>query len=414
VTCTNNRLNQLTGRHAPGVAWPDLRHHAVVAHGTTAERVKSSDPIKREAAPDAHATKGRVHRVKLRSVAAMAAAIPLVLTLGVAITAAAAGTLDTTACLPAAGTPSPGDTTDPVPAARDLSTEQRANARTIYAVGAQLGIPHRGEVIAIATALQESTLINRTVATDHDSLGLFQQRPSKGWGSPAQILNPVYSSTAFYQRLRQVPRWQELPLTQAAQAVQRSAYPNAYAKWETLAMSLATDVGAGIARTIPGNLENCAGTCPELAGNGANATPDAGCVAAATVLARAKTWLTAWGGGPVPYLLSGNSATWFHGYRRDCSGYVSMALGLPGPGLNTAGLAAASTVISKPELRPGDLLINTAPNGAGHVVLFDHWNDASMSSYVGYEQSGDGGTHHRTIPYPYYGTYPMIPYRYGN
>jgi len=354
-----------------------------------------------------------VDRVKLRAVAAIAAVIPLVLTLGVAITAAAAGALDTTACLPLTASSPAGNITDATAAAPDLSPEQRANARTIYAVGAQLGIPHRGEIIALATALQESTLINRTVATDHDSLGLFQQRPSTGWGTPAQILNPVYASTAFYQQLRRVPNWQELPLTQAAQAVQRSAYPNAYAKWETLATSLAADVGAGTPRTIPGDLDHCVSTCPELTTNGGgNATPDAGCVAAATVLARAKTWLTAWAGGPVPYLLSSNSATWFHGYRRDCSGYVSMALGLPGPGLNTAGLAAASTVISKPQLRPGDLLINTAPNGAGHVVLFDHWNDASRSSYIGYEQSGDGGTHHRTIPYPYYGSYPMIPYRY--
>jgi hypothetical protein len=124
--------------------------------------------------------------------------------------------------------------------------------------------------------------------------------------------------------------------------------------------------------------------------------------------------LTAWAGGPVPYLSSGAPADWFQGYRRDCSGYVSMALGLAGPGLNTSGLAARSTAISKVDLRPGDLLINTAPNLRGHVVLFERWVDASMTRYYGYEQSGDAGTHHRIIPYPYFGDYPMVPYRFGN
>jgi hypothetical protein len=137
------------------------------------------------------------------------------------------------------------------------------------------------------------------------------------------------------------------------------------------------------------------------------------CVEAATVFGRAQSWLTAWAGGPVPYLSSGDPADWFQGYRRDCSGYVSMALGLAGPGLNTSGLAARSTIISKLDLRPGDLLINTAPDLRGHVVLFESWTDASMSSYYGYEQSGDGGTHRRVIPYPYFGGYPMTPYRFG-
>jgi hypothetical protein len=97
-----------------------------------------------------------------------------------------------------------------------------------------------------------------------------------------------------------------------------------------------------------------------------------------------------WNGGPVPYLSSSDSVTWFGGYRRDCSGYASMALGLPGPGLTTAGLAARATPIQKAELRAGDLLINSAPDLAGHVVIFDHWTDTAMTSYLGYEQSGDG------------------------
>ena len=136
------------------------------------------------------------------------------------------------------------------------------------------------------------------------------------------------------------------------------------------------------------------------------------CTDAVLVLARADTWLTAIDGGPVPYLSSIDPTTWLDGYRRDCSGYASMALGLPGPGLTTAGLAANAIPIDKTQLRAGDLLINPAPDLAGHVVIFDRWTDAAMTSYLGYEQSGDGGTHHRTIWYPYYDGYQMSPYRW--
>jgi hypothetical protein len=116
----------------------------------------------------------------------------------------------------------------------------------------------------------------------------------------------------------------------------------------------------------------------------------------------------------VPYLSSNDPTTWFDGYRRDCSGYASMALGLPGPGLDTAALAARSVPIQKAELRPGDLLIDPASDSDGHVVIFDRWADATMTSYLGYEQSGDGGTHHRVItPYPYFGgDAQMGPYRW--
>lgn len=88
-----------------------------------------------------------------------------------------------------------------------------------------------------------------------------------------------------------------------------------------------------------------------------------------------------------------------------------MALGLAGPGLNTIQLAQRSTVIAKTELKPGDLMIKPDTNLNGHVVLFAGWTDASMNSYYGFEQSTGGGTHYRKIPYPYFGTYSMTPYR---
>jgi hypothetical protein len=261
-------------------------------------------------------------------------------------------------------------------------------------------VPAQGWIVAVATAIQESSLINLPHlgdANNADSLGLFQQRPSQGWGSPAQLVDPIYAATQFYRHLLAVPDWQRLPLARAAQAVQRSGTPDAYGRWQTDATRIVAAVsGAASARDGPG-----------LAAAYADAARPAG-----SMLARAATWLTAWNGGPVPYLSSADPATWLHGYRRDCSGYASMALDLPGPGLDTAGLAAHATPIGKVDLRPGDLLINPAPDSAGHVVIFDHWVDATMTTYVGFEQSSDGGTHRRAIPYPYVGGYPMSPVRF--
>lgn len=292
-----------------------------------------------------------------------------------------------------------------------FDSEQVGNAETIVSVGAQLGVPVRGRVIAVATALQESGLRNLT-GGDRDSVGLFQQRPSQGWGSVQQLRDPVYAATRFYRKLLTVAGWQQMALTRAAQAVQHSAWPDAYAKHESAADALVTAIeGSGEWQSIPEDLQQCVSTCPGASGGNSSAAPT-GCASGEAVLARAATWLTAWNDGPVPYRSSADPATWVAGYRRDCSGYASMALGLPGPGLNSAGLAARSTPIRKADLSAGDLLINPAPNLAGHVVIFDHWTDATMSSYVGYEQSGDGGTHHRVIPYPYFGGYLMSLYRW--
>jgi murein DD-endopeptidase MepM/ murein hydrolase activator NlpD len=113
--------------------------------------------------------------------------------------------------------------------------EQRSNAAGIVDVGRKMAVPPRGWVIAVATAMQESSLRNLPdlgSGNDHDSIGLFQQRPSQGWGTPAQLADPRYAATQFYTRLVTVPNWLELPLTVAAQDVQHSATPDAYAKWE--------------------------------------------------------------------------------------------------------------------------------------------------------------------------------------
>ncbi len=119
----------------------------------------------------------------------------------------------------------------------DDPAEQVPHAKTIQATGVAMNIPARGQVVALATALQESGLRNLTYG-DRDSLGLFQQRPSMGWGTANEILDPVHASTKFYEELRKVSGWQSLSVTQAAQAVQRSGFPEAYAKWEPLATAL--------------------------------------------------------------------------------------------------------------------------------------------------------------------------------
>lgn len=108
-----------------------------------------------------------------------------------------------------------------------FDADQMNNASVIVAVGKQMTVPAPGWVVAITAALQESDLVNVDHG-DRDSLGLFQERPSQGWGSPAQIMDPVYSSTQFYRHLLAVPRWQQLSVNDAAQAVERSGYPQAY------------------------------------------------------------------------------------------------------------------------------------------------------------------------------------------
>ncbi|MDT0307705.1 hypothetical protein RM780_12125 [Streptomyces sp. DSM 44917] len=123
-------------------------------------------------------------------------------------------------------------------AAYTLQPQQAANAATIEAVASARGLPERAVTIALATAIQESTLRNLGYG-DRDSLGLFQQRPSMGWGTAEQVTDPVYAAGAFYDGLVEVPRWETMPLTEAAQAVQRSAYPDEYAGHEEEAALLA-------------------------------------------------------------------------------------------------------------------------------------------------------------------------------
>ncbi len=119
-----------------------------------------------------------------------------------------------------------------------VSTEQASNAATITAVALRRQLPPRAVTIALATALQESKLVNVEYG-DRDSVGLFQQRPSQGWGSSGQILDPRYAAGKFFDALVKVPGWERKQLTVAAQEVQQSGYPTAYQQWEDQAGVLA-------------------------------------------------------------------------------------------------------------------------------------------------------------------------------
>ncbi|TDC82324.1 M23 family metallopeptidase [Micromonospora sp. KC606] len=160
--------------------------------------------------------------------------------------------------------------TGDMPRMPQYGDSQLRNAAIIIKVGQEMKVSPRGWVIAIATAMQESGLRNLANSTvvgsrdipnegvgrDHDSVGLFQQRA--GWGSVAQRMTPEYAARKFYEKLVKVDNWQQLSLTRAAQKVQISAYPDAYAKHEEIASRIVNVLAGGAARTVQiGNRSIC-------------------------------------------------------------------------------------------------------------------------------------------------------------
>jgi cell wall-associated NlpC family hydrolase len=302
------------------------------------------------------------------SLAAGAAAIsPLGLALAVAL--AGGATISSTGAAAAAVTNtcdgSPADVGTPTSSRQSLTAEQLGNARTIYDVGMELGMPPFGEEIAIATAMQESSLINLTAATNYDSLGLFQQRPSQGWGTPGELIDPTYASEKFYEVLEQVSGWQSLPLTVAAQAVQHSAYPDGYAKYESLAASLVS--------TFAGTMDDCVTSD----GDGQRTTspvqlPVGFSVPAGTpaqVVTAIKYALAQLG---KPYVWGGTGPA---GY--DCSGLVMeayLAAGTSLPRTTYQQVYSGTPVYRATALKPGDLIFTAGSDGTaadpGHVGIY--------------------------------------------
>lgn len=173
------------------------------------------------------------------------------------------------------GTILPTALTPPAGSAQ-LTSEQWRIATTILGEGRRLGVPERGSIVAVATALQESGLRNLPYG-DRDSLGLFQQRPSMGWGSPAQVAEPTYAADAFFNGggsnsgLLDIPGWQTLPLWFAADSVQHSAFPTAYAAHEPQATAIVQAIGTGSTNCTGGSAICAPASIPVLAG----LTPDA-------------------------------------------------------------------------------------------------------------------------------------------
>lgn len=119
-----------------------------------------------------------------------------------------------------------------------LATDQAQIASVIGGVAVERGLPARAATIAVATAMQESKLRNLDYG-DRDSLGVFQQRPSQGWGTPTQVRDPLYATRVFYGTLVEQDDYLSRPLTEVAQDVQRSGYPEAYAQHEDEAATIA-------------------------------------------------------------------------------------------------------------------------------------------------------------------------------
>jgi murein DD-endopeptidase MepM/ murein hydrolase activator NlpD len=159
-----------------------------------------------------------------------------------------------------AGAPPVGAQAAPPGRLGRFDAEQIGHTTTITTVGVRMGVPVRGQVIAVAVAIQESGLRNLAGGPD-DSAGLFQQRPSQGWGSTTQVRDPQHAAGAFYTALLGVAGWQQMALTDAAQAVQRSAYPHAYARHEADATMLVSVVSAGTDASAAATVE-CAAAGP--------------------------------------------------------------------------------------------------------------------------------------------------------
>ncbi|MFG2919075.1 C40 family peptidase [Kitasatospora sp. NPDC048298] len=278
--------------------------------------------------------------------------------------------------------------------------EQIPNAKTIQATGIALHIPVRGQVVALATAMQESELRNIRYG-DRDSLGLFQQRPSQGWGTPDQIMNPVYASTKFYEALKQVSGWESMTVTQAAQAVQRSGFPDAYAKWQPLAEALQKAIAPLLAPSPEGSPTPApaptgsptagstasptpsGGTCGTTGGDGTDfgTVPPGSLPAGYTIPADAPQQVQTairWALGQLgtPYQWGGTCSN-SHGAdpmgRCDCSSLMQVAYRSAAVSLErtTYEQVKQGTAVSADALKPGDLLFTRGtPAVPEHVGMF--------------------------------------------
>ncbi|MBQ0906796.1 C40 family peptidase [Micromonospora sp. U21] len=236
-------------------------------------------------------------------------------------------------------------------------TEQLDIAATIIDVGVAKGVPRWGWTVAVATAMQESGLRNLPFLgdrNDHDSIGVFQQRPSQGWGTIAQLSKPAHQAGTFFDKLQTVPGWQTMPLTQAAQAVQVSAFPEAYATW--------TDDALQLVEQMTSTLADCATDALDALPAGfalpANTPP-----AVATAIAWAVKQLG------TPYHFGGTCTDPHSGdpdKQCDCSSLMQSAYraaGISIPRVTTDQVNAGKRVADPTLLLPGDLVFISGSQG---------------------------------------------------
>lgn len=252
-----------------------------------------------------------------------------------------------------------------------LDPGQLANAWIIYAVGSGLGLPERAEVVAIAAAMAESALQNLPYGSS-DSLGLFQQRPSQGWGTVEQIMDPVHAARAFYHRLERVANWQSLPVPVAAQDVQRGSLPAAYARWRAPAGRLvASFAGTGACAVLDANVvpPGARASLPRHFSLPAG-TPVAVTLAIRFAIAQLGTAYQF--GGTCTDARSQDMAL-----HCDCSSLVQQAYlagGVPLPRTTFAQVNVGTPVYSLDAVRPGDLLFTVGADGSpanpGHVGMY--------------------------------------------
>ena len=196
------------------------------------------------------------------------------------------------------------------PLRAELSPERTANAALVVGLAHRRGLPARAATIGIATAIQESGLVNIDYG-DRDSLGLFQQRPSQGWGTPEQVQDPVYATTAFYDALVEVDGYAGLEITDAAQRVQRSGFPEAYADHEAEGRALASSLyglsPASLVCRLPPVDRTDSGNGSD---SGSSTVPGTPQDSAAAVVSELDTWAAGgWTASPVASIPGGTEGT---------------------------------------------------------------------------------------------------------
>lgn len=280
----------------------------------------------------------------MRKWLATAVAVPALMAVSIPLLLVAEPTLaeQATACASPAAVP-----------AGNFTAEQVAIARAAARVADRRKLPSRAKLVILATGFQESGIRNLTYG-DRDSIGWLQQRPSQGWGTVAQIMDPAYGAGKFYDALVKVPAWQGMPVTVAAQAVQVSGYPDAYAKWEASARALLAALGdASAADCATDAAGNPKGGGPVPAAFNRQGNP------------RTVEQAIAWMRRNMPNGASGEPV------QNACERYMNLSYGIGGgyptalahwqaPGPRTAGMSTPPR---------GALVFWRSGNPAGHVAL---------------------------------------------